>query len=1031
MGSMGVFEASLHDEEAQQRTAAADSLAAAIYDAREKFGEFLGGATDVRDFRDRIALCKDDLIKTIEPHIFPRTGVVRRVAKQLEREFAQQKKADLGAPLEPEGDFHGYLDDVSGNDRAKVDENVFVGEGTPHTGDPADTDFAKQGTYNGYADQDAFHAALAEMAPAYIKDREEKLKKNPHGHDHEGCDHAYGICNAPEGFRFKGSRRQAGEHSVDQRYVPVRTRYPDPTQDPDSYSDAVADEHGVREQPALGKHRQPEHEAVEHFASWCRAKNTRPSLNTLDRYASRGLADRDYFAIASAIQRVAEAQHRLDEVGGSGRPAINPYTGDDSGAFKGNPEGHGHWDKDDRTPQKESRRVTAGGVECPQCGKYLATSEDRLGHSHEGGDVYDAAPQYGYESRGDWMGRGKGGLPPVEKRREAAVRTAAPDYLQKANEALTGLLNQEAETFQEQIAPMQQALQVVQQAMAEQQQANPFNVMPGGAINVMPGADQGGGGLPSQNPPPGAPMDPSMMGGDPSMGGGAPMDPSMMGDPSAGGAPPMDPSMMGGPPQDPSQQMTAKRGGRPKAPARKGSSVRLADVLKDWEEWNNKLLPKGNAPMGGDPDFEQFARETGTGQRAIQKLRQHLMGQGRTGSTKRAVIDDNDDYMISDIAPCRSEFDDIDLGNGWTQSGMEGDIRHPDHQETAWPAAGGRGYVVYHDHAGNRRSGPFPGHQQAIDYILSGGKPQHVFVPSDQGGSWKLGSYVDDLQASGENHPDQGIRDRFEKGHWERTKGEDDPEEKPKVRGAATKQACGNYDSFEACVADNQDKDDPSAFCGELEQRSKGKKGSAKQAWMGWGGGKPAQHKVAGWDFDDHLDAHVSTSPRVFTCSCGDAFDTPTGFHRCACGKSWNSYVIGTGGDRKEASAEKYLVREIPVRENVIVASKQDGDGDDWDEDDPDEILKHSPRQQKWNEQRAKDIALSKEVLGSRDDNFARFVADAYVARESAITKLTDPGEITETEDTGTPTMKPMPADWARRNPDGKWNSGPAKKGIQ
>ena len=63
-----------------------------------------------------------------------------------------------------------------------------------------------------------------------------------------------------------------------------------------------------------------------------------------------------------------------------------------------------------------------------------------------------------------------GGLPPVEKRREAAVRTAAPDYLQKANEALTGLLNQEAETFQEQIAPMQQALQVVQQAMAEQQQ---------------------------------------------------------------------------------------------------------------------------------------------------------------------------------------------------------------------------------------------------------------------------------------------------------------------------------------------------------------------------------------------------------------------------------------------------------------------------------------------------------------------------------------------------------------------------------
>ena len=66
MSDFGLFEASLHDKEAEQRTAAADSLAAAVYDAREKFGEFLSGATDVRDFRDRIALCKDDLIKVIE-----------------------------------------------------------------------------------------------------------------------------------------------------------------------------------------------------------------------------------------------------------------------------------------------------------------------------------------------------------------------------------------------------------------------------------------------------------------------------------------------------------------------------------------------------------------------------------------------------------------------------------------------------------------------------------------------------------------------------------------------------------------------------------------------------------------------------------------------------------------------------------------------------------------------------------------------------------------------------------------------------
>lgn len=1192
--SFGVFEASLHDAEAQQRTAAADSLAAAVYDAREKFGEFLGGATDVRDFRDRIALCKDDLIKTIEPHVFPRTGVIRRVAKQLEREFVAARKTS-GEILDPEGDFHGYLDDVSGNDREKVDANVFVGDGIPHTGDPADTVFVtpKESSrrqagpfgvqfYPGSMDDyfDAVHQDHAEQAARrsyeeagedYDKAMAEKSFANLHpddvpGYNHPGSKKLRAILrehnSGPAIEGKEASLRQAGEHSVDQRYVPVRTRYSDPTEDPDSYSDAVVDEHGVRQLPALPKHRQPQHEAIEHFGSWCRAKNVRPSLNTLDRYASRGLPDRDYFAIVSAMQRGA-AEHRLDEVGGSGRPAINPYTGDDSGAFKGNPEGHGHWDKDDRTPQSaytdENGNAWAKGytpdaedvkarnrLKDPRSGE-LSPGESWGGPRHGARRTAAEAPDYRQEILQGQLAQQKKvtdhfngwaqnqldayGLGPDHPRhqetmqglarmhynefpemygpnpnllgepgnpdwraaidrklnsRESRRRTAAPDYLQKANDALTGLLNQEAETFQEQIAPMQQALTVVQQALAEQQQANPFNVMPGGAINVMPGADQGGGGLPSQSPPPGAPMDPSMMGGgDPSAMGA---DPSMMG----GGAPPMDPSMM--PPQDSTQQMmaaagisrqmvgmamsrkhyrviadairnlpeehrggiseslagafkadnpnfnhakfyeaagynpnktarrrrrlasgqevqwegkacpdcvmaiangddsgagpewswekldqhtqgipgegplivgddepwfgrgpcdtcgspydgdfhrvvrlgpraTRKRGGRGKVSPRKGSSVRLADVLKDWEEWNNRLLPKGNAPMGGEPDFEQFARETGAGQRAIQKLRTHLMGQGRSAS------------------------------------------------------------------------------------------------------------YVEDLQAAGENHPDQGIRDRFQKGHWERTKKDD--EDKPKVRDARRKQACGPYESFAACVADNQDKSDPSAYCGALEQRTK--KGSTKQAWMGWNGGKPEQHKVAGWDWDDHLSAYTSSSPRVFLCSCGDAFDTPSNFHRCACGKQWNSYVIGTGGDRKEASAEKYLVREIPTRKDVIVASKTADVDTELDESIGDEVKAqddYTHRAEDAEQAGRDDVAdRYREVRKDEENherefrelesNFARYVGEAYVARESAITKLTEPGEITEVEETGTPTMKPMPPDWARRNPDGKWNTGPVKKSVQ
>jgi hypothetical protein len=44
-------------------------------------------------------------------------------------------------------------------------------------------------------------------------------------------------------------------------------------------------------------------------------------------------------------KRDKRGKHRMDEVGGSGRPVTNPYTGDDGGSFSGNPKGRGHWDK--------------------------------------------------------------------------------------------------------------------------------------------------------------------------------------------------------------------------------------------------------------------------------------------------------------------------------------------------------------------------------------------------------------------------------------------------------------------------------------------------------------------------------------------------------------------------------------------------------------------------------------------------------------------------------------------------------------
>lgn len=95
-----------------------------------------------------------------------------------------------------------------------------------------------------------------------------------------------------------------------------------------------------------------------------------------------------------------------------------------------------------------------------------------------------------------------------------------------------------------------------------------------------------------------------------------------------------------------------------------------------------------------------------------------------------------------------------------------------------------------------------------------------------------------------------------------------------------------------------------------------------KQAWMGWGA--PAMKKVAGWDFDHRLNGYITTAADRFSCDCGEEFSTPSGYRKCgSCGRAWNSYVIGSDSHGKEAALEKVIVREIPVRKDVIVASKR------------------------------------------------------------------------------------------------------------
>lgn len=71
------------------------------------------------------------------------------------------------------------------------------------------------------------------------------------------------------------------------------------------------------------------------------------------------------------------------------------------------------------------------------------------------------------------------------------------------------------------------------------------------------------------------------------------------------------------------------------------------------------------------------------------------------------------------------------------------------------------------------------------------------------------------------------------------------------------------------------------------------------------------------WHLDNKLSAYVSKVQQKFACSCGAKLDVPA-YNICKCGKIWNAYKVhsATKGDTM------YVVREVPVRENVLVAGR-------------------------------------------------------------------------------------------------------------
>lgn len=375
--------------------------------------------------------------------------------------------------------------------------------------------------------------------------------------------------------------------------------------------------------------------------------------------------------------------------------------------------------------------------------------------------------------------------------------------------------------------------------------------------------------------------------------------------------------------------------------------ARQADVVQEFGKW---LKKSPNAPIGGESSIAQFGEQAGTGPRALNNLRQQQGGGIGAPAPKKqpglipAAPKRQPTTVMAGVGPEREQVpghkdtpyvfnpDDYEILNGrlprdsrdWVTDGSHEArkksalIAEPDFIWSKQPG------TVHTEFAGRMASGHHPDDvfKQIIgeiaDHCQSG---QISNRDAHRAANEAFGRY---LMIAKKRRANPVPKDKFQP-RWDESYADRSQEGRPEPwRPEALEEGFGHSP---LTVHLNPEYDIPSS---RHPQVNKALTSQRKTAWQGWGPStKALKHKIAGWEWDDHLNGFVSNSPRKFQCSCGVDIAVPD-YHHCKCGKVWNTYVIGTGGDKHQASAEKFIAREIPVRENVIVASTDhfhDGDG--------------------------------------------------------------------------------------------------------
>lgn len=513
------------------KQAAADKLAAAIYDVREQYGAHLFCAKSKEEFHDRVALCKDDMIKTVNAHLMPVTGVMRKVCKAMEREW-QQKLA--------------FPEDVT----------VEAAPAGPRALHEIARDIKRNWPKVNYAAQpylDALHQ-LDSVDDMYYQD--------PARHIVNYFLSNAGTWRGPEAKRIKDELKAMVRGAS-------RVAYSD--EDLAAYKDMF--DHS----PVGGQHAsQSEGNSEEWHPSYKKADNTGPVMDIDETYSpsdadlipegnfqgyldsvdqgAPSKVDQDFTAGGDSGKQ-ARRRVAVDGVGGSAPSALPtspepaPAPGSGGNMSVAPQSGAGITDM---SPPGFNQPDNMGGmppVMASVIKRYAQWCVDNLARpSYKTMEYYAARrPDQEYFILASAL------------QRTANTRTAgSKDYLQQADEAITNLLNEKAEEFQESIQPLQQALQTIQYAEQVQQAQNPMNVMPpAGTVNVLPQTQGPQGPAPQGVDPSTGQIDPAIL--QQLMGQGG-MDPSAMAGGAQGGPPPAAAAQGALPPEVAQQmQMQARR----------------------------------------------------------------------------------------------------------------------------------------------------------------------------------------------------------------------------------------------------------------------------------------------------------------------------------------------------------------------------------------------------------------------------------------------------------------------------------------